>query len=193
MDVVRKNVESLQGSVSLKSEFGRGSTVTVRLPLTLAILDGLLVRLTDAVYVIPLLSVVESISIDSSKLSQVVRVGEVLQLRGEIIPVLRLHQLMNIPGSPSHQTNLLLVIVEDQGKRLALCVDELLGQQQVVIKNLETNLRKVPGVAGATILGDGRVALILDLMGLAAMSPSEASTQRTVTVGSENNLLGASS
>ncbi len=101
MDVVRKNVESLQGSVSLKSEFGRGSTVTVRLPLTLAILDGLLIRLTDAVYVIPLLSVVESISIDSSKLSHVVRVGEVLQLRGEIIPVLQLHHLMKIPSNPT--------------------------------------------------------------------------------------------
>ncbi len=190
MDVVRKNVESLQGSVSLRSEYGRGSTVTVRLPLTLAILDGLLIRLTDAVYVIPLLSVVESISIDSSKLSHVVRVGEVLQLRGEIIPVLRLHQLMQIPAVPANHQQMLLVIVEDQGKRLALCVDELLGQQQVVIKNLETNLRKVPGVAGATILGDGRVALILDLMGLSSMSGNDLETQRTVAVGHENISLG---
>lgn len=193
MDVVRKNVESLQGSVSLKSEWGRGSTVTVRLPLTLAILDGLLIRLTDAVYVIPLLSVVESISIDSSKLSHVVRVGEVLQLRGEIIPVLRLHQLMKIPATPNQSGQMLLVIVEDQGKRLALAVDELLGQQQVVIKNLETNLRKVPGVAGATILGDGRVALILDLMGLSSMTSVEVDAQRTVVVGNENIQLGASS
>ncbi len=172
MDVVRKNVEALQGSVTVASEFGKGSTVTVRLPLTLAILDGLLVRLTQEVYVIPLLSVVESIAIESSALKNVVRVGEVIQLRGEVVPVLRLHHLLHINEQEENNQQILLVIVEDQGRRFALRVDELLGQQQVVIKNLETNFRKVPGVAGATILGDGRVALILDLLGLSSIASS---------------------
>lgn len=170
MDVVRKNVEALQGSVTVISEFGKGSTVTVRLPLTLAILDGLLVRLTKEVYVIPLLSVVESIAIESSALKNVVQVGEVIQLRGEVVPVLRLHRLLHINEQEENNPQILLVIVEDQGRRFALRVDELLGQQQVVIKNLETNFRKVPGVAGATILGDGRVALILDLLGLSSIA-----------------------
>ncbi|MFO0940850.1 MAG: chemotaxis protein CheA [Pirellulales bacterium] len=183
MDVVRKNVEALQGSVTVTSEFGKGSTVTVRLPLTLAILDGLLVRLTNEVYVVPLLSVVESIAVECSALKQVVRVGEVIQLRGEVLPVLRLHRLLDISEQNDSNQQILLVIVEDQGRRFALRVDELLGQQQVVIKNLETNFRKVPGVAGATILGDGRVALILDLLGLSSIA-SNIESQR---VESSNN------
>ena len=181
MDVVRKNVEALQGSVTVTSEFGKGSTVTVRLPLTLAILDGLLVRLTNEVYVIPLLSVVESIAVDSSAIKEVVRVGEVIQLRGEVVPVLRLHHLLHIDEQSDVNQQILLVIVEDQGRRFALRVDELLGQQQVVIKNLETHFRKVAGVAGATILGDGRVALILDLLGLSSISTHETTIPQTVT------------
>ncbi len=176
MDVVRRNVESLQGSVSVKSTEGQGSTMTVRLPLTLAILDGLLVRLTDEVFVIPLLSVIESISVRANEIHQIVGVGEVISLRGEIVPLLRLHNLLNIPTREGVEEQGLLVIVEDQGKRLALRVDDLLGQQQVVIKNLETNFRKVPGVSGATILGDGHVALILDIFGLSTLN-IEASQQ----------------
>ncbi len=169
MDVVRRNVESLQGSVSIKSIEGQGSTITVRLPLTLAILDGLLVRLTEEVFVIPLLSVIESICIRPSDIRSIVGVGEVITLRGEVVPLLRLHRLLNIENQQNFDEQVLLVIVEDQGRRLALKVDELLGQQQVVIKNLEANFRKVPGVAGATILGDGRVALILDVYGVSTL------------------------
>ncbi len=164
MDVVRRNVESLQGSVSVRSTQGKGSTITVRLPLTLAILDGLLVRLSNQIFVIPLLSVIESICIRSHEVYRVANVGDVIMLRGEVVPLLRLHQLLHI--DPVGDDQGLLVIVEEQGKRIALKVDELLGQQQVVIKNLETNFRKVPGVAGATILGDGQVALILDVFGI---------------------------
>jgi len=170
MDVVRRNVESLQGSVSVKSIEGKGSTMTVRLPLTLAILDGLLVRLSDEVFVIPLLSVIESISVRAKEIHQIVGVGEVISLRGEIVPLLRLHNLLNIALRDEGDQQGLLVIVEDQGRRLALRVDDLIGQQQVVIKNLETNFRKVPGVSGATILGDGHVALILDIFGLSTLS-----------------------
>ncbi len=179
MDVVRRNVEALQGSISIKSIEGQGSRLTVRLPLTLAILDGLLVRLSSEVFVIPLLSVVESIFLKPKEIKQIVSVGEVIKLRGEIVPVLRLHQALNI-ASDSRMDDALMndsgivVIVEDQGRRLAFKVDELMGQQQVVIKNLETNFRKVPGVAGATILGDGRVALILDVYGVSNLSDGEA-------------------
>ncbi len=170
MDVVRRNVEALQGSISIKSIEGQGSTLTVRLPLTLAILDGLLVRLSQEVFVIPLLSVVESICMKPTEIKKIVGVGEVIKLRGEVVPVLRLHQALNIASDFANEDMGLVVIVEDQGRRLALKVDELLGQQQVVIKNLETNFRKVPGVAGATILGDGRVALILDVYGVSNLS-----------------------
>ncbi len=169
MDVVRRNVEALQGSVSVRSVPGQGSTITVRLPLTLAILDGLLVRLGQEVFIIPLLSVVESVSVQPRDIRPIVGVGEVISLRGEVVSLLRLNRVLRMPGG-SNEDQGLLVIVEDQGRRLALLVDELLGQQQVVIKNLEANFRKVPGVAGATILGDGRVALILDIFGLSHMA-----------------------
>ncbi|MCC6508265.1 MAG: chemotaxis protein CheA [Pirellulaceae bacterium] len=171
MDVVRRNVEALQGSVSVKSAAGQGSTVTVRLPLTLAILDGLLVRLEQEVFIIPLLSVIESVSVQPRDIRPIVGVGEVISLRGEVVSLLRLHKVLGIPRSTQDEQGL-LVIVEDQGRRVALLVDELLGQQQVVIKNLEANFRKVPGVGGATILGDGRVALILDIFGLSHMANS---------------------
>ncbi|MCA9185872.1 MAG: chemotaxis protein CheA, partial [Planctomycetales bacterium] len=170
MDVVRRNVESLQGSVTVRSQQGKGSTITVRLPLTLAILDGLLVRLAQEVFVVPLLSVVESMCIRKQDIKPIVGGGEVIKLRGEVVPLLRLHRLLRIGREIADEEQGLLVIVEDQGKRMALMVDELLGQQQVVIKNLETNFAKVPGVAGATILGDGRVALILDIFGVSTLS-----------------------
>ena len=169
MDVVRRNVEELQGSVQVRSTEGQGSTMTVRLPLTLAILDGLLVQVHSEVYVIPLLSVVESISLEPGDIRMLVTAGEVIMLRGEVIPVISLCSLMQGESIGDGTQKRLLVIVEDQGRRLALIVDELLGQQQVVIKNLEANFRKVPGVAGATILGDGCVALILDICGIASL------------------------
>ncbi len=169
MDVVRRNVEELQGSVQVRSTEGQGSTMTVRLPLTLAILDGLLVQVASEVYVIPLLSVVESISLEPGDVRTLVSSGEVIMLRGEVIPVISLGTLLQGESQLEATTKRLLVIVEDQGRRLALVVDELLGQQQVVIKNLEANFRKVPGVAGATILGDGCVALILDICGIAGL------------------------
>ncbi len=184
MDVVRRNVEALQGSISVRSVKGQGCRVIVRLPLTLAILDGLLVRVATESYVIPLLSVVESIKPGSSDVRSVLGRGEVISLRGEIVPLLRLDSMLSLRMAGTKQQESLLVIVEDQGRKYSLAVDELLGQQQVVIKNLETNFQKVPGVAGATILGDGRVALILDINGLCSMtlrsSPVPAASAATV-------------
>lgn len=178
MDVVRKNVESLQGAVSVQSEMGRGATVSIRLPLTLAILDGLLVRLGEQIYIVPLLSVIESMRPALKEIQRVAGRGEVISLRGEVIPVMRLYELFHVHSDVTSPSDGLLVIVEDHDRKFALLVDELLGQQQVVIKNLETNVGKVPGVAGATILGDGRVALILDIFGLYTLQG-----QRTVPEG----------
>ena len=166
MDVVRRNVEALQGSVSIQSEMGRGSTVTIRLPLTLAIMDGLSIGLSDDVYILPLLSVVESFRPEPQEIKRVATKGEVVVVRGEIVPLLRVYRLLNVAARVTEPSEGIVVIVENQGKKCALLVDELLGQSQVVIKNLETNFHKVAGIAGATILGDGRVAMILDIFGL---------------------------
>lgn len=184
MDVVRRNVEALQGSISIRSQKGKGCRMIVRLPLTLAILDGLLVRVANDSYVIPLLSVVESINQKDRDIKSVLSKGEVITLRGEIVPLLRLDRILNLRQSHDVTDTNLLVIVEDQGRKYSLAVDELLGQQQVVIKNLEANFQKVPGIAGATILGDGRVALILDINGISALAarhgPAGASSSQTI-------------
>ena len=171
MDVVRRNIEELKGSVTLFSEPGVGTTVTVRLPLTLAILDGLLVRLGSEVYVVPLLTVVESFRPRVGEITRLANNMEVVQVRGEVVPILRLHSVLNMDDAVTDPSKGLLVIVEDHDTKIALLVDDLLGQQQAVIKNLEANFRKVQGIAGATILGDGRVALILDIVGLKHLTP----------------------
>ena len=171
MDVVRRNIEELKGSVTLFSEPGVGTTVTVRLPLTLAILDGLLVRLASEVYVVPLLSVVESFRPAANEVKQLANGMKVVQVRDEVVPILHLHSVLHIEDAVTDPSKGLLVIVEDHDSKFALLVDDLLGQQQAVIKNLEQNFRKVSGIAGATILGDGRVALILDIVGLKHLTP----------------------
>jgi two-component system, chemotaxis family, sensor kinase CheA len=170
MDVVRRNVEALQGSISLRSTIGKGSVMTVRLPLTLAILDGLTVSLGDQVFIVPLLSVVESLRPQRSELKTVGGKGEVVLVRGEIVPLLRLYRVFNMPARATDPSDGLLVLVENDRNKCAILVDELLGQSQVVIKNLEANFRKVDGIASATILGDGRIALILDVDGLTRMA-----------------------
>lgn len=172
MDVVRRNIEELKGSVSLITKPGQGTTVTVRLPLTLAILDGLLVSLGSEVYVVPLLSVVESFRPGSAEVKRLANGMKVVQVRGEVVPILHLHSVLNVDGAVTDPSEGLLVIVEDHDTKFALLVDDLLGQQQAVIKNLEQNFRKVPGIAGATILGDGRVALIVDIVGLKQLTPN---------------------
>ena len=171
MDVVRRNVEELNGSVNISTEPGHGTKVTVRLPLTLAILDGLLVKLGNEVYIVPLLSVVESFRPQTDGVTRLANGMEVVQVRSEVVPILRLHKILNLPDTVVDPSDGLLVIVEDHDTKIALLVDELIGQQQAVIKNLESNFQKVPGIAGATILGDGRVALILDIIGLKQISP----------------------
>ena len=166
MDVVRRNILSLGGSVDVTSEEGKGSQFTIRLPLTLAILDGQLVKVGGQTYIIPLVSIVESLQANKENINSVADKAELYRLRDEYIPVVRLYESFNIKPDTTVLTKGLLVIVEGDGKRAGLFVDDLLGQQQVVIKSLESNFRRIDGVSGATILGDGMVALILDVPGL---------------------------
>ena len=166
MDVVRRNIKDLGGRVEVQSEVGVGTSLTIRLPLTLAILDGQLVRVGEETYIISLLSIVETILINANQLNNIAGKFDVFQVRGEYIPVVWLKELLqNDVKSVSDQDGL-LVIVEADGRRVGIFVDELLDQQQVVIKSLEDNYRQIDGVSGATILGDGTVALILDIPGL---------------------------
>jgi two-component system, chemotaxis family, sensor kinase CheA len=170
MDVVRRNIKDLGGSVEIRSASGRGSTFTIRLPLTLAILDGQLVRVGGETYIIPLVSIIESLQMQNTQVSSVVNSAELYKLRDEYIPVVRLYDLFGIEPDNHELSGGLLVVVEADGSHAGLLVDELLGQQQIVIKSLETNFRRVDGISGATILGEGTVALILDVPGLVQLS-----------------------
>jgi two-component system chemotaxis sensor kinase CheA len=169
MDVVRRNIADLGGHVTLKTETGVGSTFTIRLPLTLAILDGQLIRVGKQPYVISLVSIVETIQTSAEKINEIAGNSELFKLRDEYLPVLRLHDLFGIEPDSTCLDDGLLVVVEAGGSRAGLFVDDLLDQQQVVIKSLEANFKQTPGISGATILGDGTVALIIDIPGLIQM------------------------
>lgn len=171
MDVVRRNIQSLGGNIEIISELGKGTTIAIHLPLTLAILDGQSVAVGDETYIVPLVSIIESINITERMLNKVAGKGETFRLRNEYLPVIRMRNIFNVhSGNPTKSKEGVLVVVEGQGELCCLLVDELLGQQQVVIKSLEANYRRVEGVSGATILGDGSVALILDVPGLVRFS-----------------------
>ena len=180
MDVVRRNIASLGGQVDIDSERGEGTRVTIRLPLTLAILDGMTVRVGEEILVVPIAAVIESLRIEPAALRSLAGEQGLLQVRDEYLPLLRLDAVLGYGAAVSDGGDggegppRLAVVVESQREKLALVVDELLGQQQVVVKNLETHYRPVPGVAGATILGDGRVALILDVGGVPRRPPVSA-------------------
>jgi two-component system, chemotaxis family, sensor kinase CheA len=162
MDVVKRNIAALNGTVEIDSAEGYGMKVSVRLPLTLAIMDGMSVGVGGEVYILPLSSVVESFQVKSDAVSTVGQGAQLVKVRDEYMPVIELEKVFQIPRFDLEKSSDIMVVVEAEGSRVALLVDELLGQQQVVVKNLESNYRKVPNVSGATILGDGKVALILD-------------------------------
>ncbi len=172
MDVVRKNIKALGGNIELSSVPGKGTKFIIRLPLTLAILDGQLVSIGDEVYIIPLVSIIESLEIDTSKISSIAGGNEVYQLREEYIPLLHLDNVFNIERKNSSLSECIMVVVECNNNNIGIVVDDLLNQQQVVIKSLESNYKRVEGISGATILGDGTVALILDMFGLISVSES---------------------
>jgi two-component system chemotaxis sensor kinase CheA len=172
MDVVKKNIESLRGRIDISSEPGKGTTFTIRLPLTLAIIDGQVVKIGEERYIIPINSVVRSLRPNSGQLSSVQNLGEMVMVRGKLLPLVRLYKLFKVVPTTEDPTQSLLVVVEEDNKKCCLLVDELLGQQQVVIKSLGEGLGKVKGISGGAIMGDGRARLILDIPGLMEIAQS---------------------
>ena len=167
MDVVKRNVQSLGGRISVQSRFGAGSRFTLSLPLTLAVLDGMVVSVNTETFIIPLTSIIESLRPRPTDIHPVVDRGDVLALRGEYVPLVHLYRCFSIENAITDPCCGIVIIVQSEGAgRIGVVVDELLGQQQVVVKSLEANYEPVDGISGATILGNGRVALILDVAGL---------------------------
>ncbi len=170
MDVVRRNIQEMGGRVEIDSMIGVGTRITVRLPLTLAILDGMSVAVGDQTYILPLSYVIESVQPEPGDIKTLSNQGRVIQVRGEYLPVLVLPELFGIKSKWRHFTQGIMIVIDADGTKAALCVDALIGQHQVVIKSLESNYRRVTGVSGATIMGDGHVALILDVSAIAGMA-----------------------
>jgi two-component system chemotaxis sensor kinase CheA len=170
MDVVKRNITAMGGSVDIRSAKGFGTTISISLPLTLAILDGMLIQTGEEVYILPLGFVLESLQPAPEDVKEISGKGRVIKVRGEYLPLIPLYQIFDIAPRFTDPTQGILVIVETEGKKACLFVDELVGQQQVVVKNLESNYRKVTGISGATILGDGGVSLILDVTALVRSS-----------------------
>jgi two-component system chemotaxis sensor kinase CheA len=170
MDAVRQSIEGLKGRVEVSSQLGRGSAFVLRLPLTLAITDGILLRVGQERYVVPTANIHITLKGEPDTVFTVAGAGEMVRFKGEMIPIFRLHQLFNVAGAVESLVDGLLVVVGEGRQRCALLVDELLGQQQVVTKNLGDGIGKISGVAGGAILGDGRVGLILDAQGVANLA-----------------------
>ena len=170
MDVVKRNIEGLGGAVSIKTSLGKGTIFTLKLPLTLAIIEGMTVRVGKETYIVPLLSILESIQPKAGAIKTVVGKGELLDVRNTYLPMMRLYEAFSLQPEYTDPTKAILLILETEGEQVAVMVDEILGQQQVVIKSMEKNFRKIDGIAGATILGDGTVGFILDVRGLIEMS-----------------------
>ncbi len=170
MDVVKRNITSMGGSVDIRSARGFGTTISISLPLTLAILDGMTIRCGEEIYILPLGYVVESLQPRREDVREIAGRGQVLKVRGEYLPLIALHGMFGIASRVKEPSDGIVVILESEGKRAALLIDDLVGQQHVVVKNLEANYRKVAGISGATILGDGGVSLILDVAALVRSS-----------------------
>ncbi len=174
MDVVRRNILALGGTIDLHSAQGQGTTVTVSVPLTLAIMEAMTVSFGGATYVLPLATVVESMSLEEGAIHALPGQGDTLRVRDDFLPVIHLARIFPPPEPAASKGNGIAVIVEADGTYAAFIVDELVGQQQVVVKSLEANFRKVPGLSGATVMGDGSVALILDVSHIVRMSGRHA-------------------
>ncbi|QLN19516.1 chemotaxis protein CheA [Escherichia coli] len=170
MDVVKRNIQEMGGHVEIQSKQGVGTTIRILLPLTLAILDGMSVRVADEVFILPLNAVMESLQPREADLHPLAGGERVLEVRGEYLPIVELWKVFNVAGAKTEATEGIVVILQSGGRRYALLVDQLIGQHQVVVKNLESNYRKVPGISAATILGDGSVALIVDVSALQAIN-----------------------
>ena len=170
MDVVRRNIESMRGQVEIRSEHGKGSVFSIKMPLTLAIIDGMVVQVQNERYILPTLSILRMVKPGEKDISTVMENGVMVRIEGELMPVVSLHDVFDLDGSPTQIENGVLVIVEDEDKKIAVLVDDLLGQQQIVIKSLGKILRNIPGVSGGAIMPDGNVGLILDVSGLVKLA-----------------------
>lgn len=191
MDVVKKNIQSLNGVVELTSEPNKGSKITIRLPLTLAILDGQLIRVGKNTYIFPLVSIVESLQCRREFINKVAGGCNVFRLRDDYVPIIELSKTFSIKADSEDFEESLMVVVESDGEKVGIVVDELLAQQQVVIKSLEQNYRRVDGISGATILGDGTVALILDIPGIVKLAGDayRKAQQYTNSMIAQNNTM----
>ncbi|MGB6242176.1 MAG: chemotaxis protein CheW, partial [Castellaniella sp.] len=176
MDVVRRNIQSMGGHVQLSSRKGQGTTTRIVLPLTLAILDGMSVKVGEETFILPLSHVTESMQASIEQIHRISDTEQMLHVRGEYLPIVALHEVFNVANAEADLTKAIAVILQAEDQRFALMVDHLIGQHQVVVKNLETNYRKVPGISAATILGDGSVALIVDVFALRRTTALRASS-----------------
>jgi two-component system chemotaxis sensor kinase CheA len=186
MDVVKRNIDAMGGTVEIRSALGFGTTISIALPLTLAILDGMSVALGENLYVVPLNLIVETLQPVAEDIKTVTGEGHMVHVRGEYLPIISLHKMFNQPTEITDPTKGVLVLIEAEGKKSALFVDRLVGQQQVVVKSLETNYKRIPGVSGATIMGDGSVALIIDVPAIIQMGQTTNYVTGGVTYAQQN-------
>lgn len=184
MDVVKRNIQEMGGQIQISFEVGKGTRIRILLPLTLAILDGMSVKVQDEVFILPLGTVVSSLQPEEDDIYPLAGDEKLLQVRGEYLPLIELHRTFNIEGAQTDITQAIAVIVQSAGRRYALLVDKLVGQHQVVVKNIESNYRKVPGISAATIMGDGSVALILDVPELQRLSHTQMTNKKKTTTAS---------
>ena len=191
MDVVKRNIQEMGGHVEISSREGRGTTTRIVLPLTLAILNGMSVKVGEEAYILPLSYVIESLQPRAEHLHSITADGHVIKVRGEYLPLIELHRVFDVAGAQTHPTQGILVIVQADDARFALLVDELLGQHQVVVKNLETNYRKVPGISAATILGDGSVAFIIDVGAMPRIQRAQAASAAALAGASRMDAIAA--
>ncbi|MCC5901313.1 MAG: chemotaxis protein CheA [Halomonas sp.] len=180
MDVVKRNIQGMGGRVEIQSTKGEGTNTRIVLPLTLAILDGMSIKVGGETFILPLSTVLESLQPAKSDMYAMAGDDVVIKVRDEYLPVIAIHEVLDVKNAITDPTKSIAVIVQGEGRRYAMLVDELIGQQQVVVKNLEDNYRKVPGVSAATILGDGSVALILDITGLHRLSRAKKEAGKIV-------------
>lgn len=191
MDVVKRNIQEMGGHVEISFREGRGTTTRIVLPLTLAILNGMSVKVGEEAYILPLSYVIESLQPLAEHLHSITADGHVIKVRGEYLPLIELHRVFDVAGAQTQPTQGILVIVQADDTRFALLVDELLGQHQVVVKNLETNYRKVPGISAATILGDGSVAFIIDVGAMPRIQRAQAASAAALAGASRMDAIAA--
>ncbi|HHY2851982.1 TPA: chemotaxis protein CheA [Enterobacter hormaechei subsp. oharae] len=190
MDVVKRNIQEMGGHVEIQSKQGAGTTIRILLPLTLAILDGMSVKVADEVFILPLNAVMESLQPREEDLHPLAGGERVLEVRGEYLPLVELWKVFEVDGAKTEATQGIVVILQSAGRRYALLVDQLIGQHQVVVKNLESNYRKVPGISAATILGDGSVALIVDVSALQGLNREQRVANTPAFIKGVTNLRG---